>query len=294
MSWGRIDDGMLEHRKWIELEEAGPRTWADCLAVWVACLNYCNRQASDGVIPRTWLARATPLGAKAIAAADELVRVRLMHRSDDRTSYSMHDFLDYNESRDRRNARRDATARRVREHREGHRNAVTPRVTNDVSSASPGPARPGPAQTPPQESADLARVPAHTHARTHASEGPVTAETRRAEAVRAYLRPIWKQRTGAVPMELSALTPNAEIVAQLAGLPDGEALDAALGRFFDDEAMRRKGWPVGWFLRNPVQWSARSTAKGGHASARKNSEYTALSMGFDELLAGADEEASRG
>jgi hypothetical protein len=113
---------------------------------------------------------------------------------------------------------------------------------------------------------------------------PVLDEARRAEAARARLAPIWRERTGATPLELSALTPRAEIVAQLAGLPDEPQLSAAVGRFFDDEAMRRKGWPVAWFLRNPAQWTGRGGAKGGHAPARKGSDYEAREMSFEQLM----------
>lgn len=134
----------------------------------------------------------------------------------------------------------------------------------------------------------------HTRARDDDPPGPVTSETRRAEVARAYLAPIWRERTGAVPLELSALTPRAEVVAQLAGLPERPELDAVLARFFDDPKMREKGWPVAWFLRNPVQWSGRSAAKGGHAAARKATEYERESMSFDELMSRAEKEAARG
>jgi len=149
MSWGRVDDGMLEHRKWVQLEERGARVWADCLAVWVACLGYAARQATDGHVPSAWLIRATPLGRAALKSADALVEVGLFERHDD--GYVMHDFLEYNESRAERNARREATAARVRAHRDKPRNSVTQStrnaVTNAVSNASPDPTRPDPTRS---------------------------------------------------------------------------------------------------------------------------------------------------
>lgn len=155
MSWGRIDDGMLDHEKWLRVEELGG--WAECVAVWMACLLYANRQSTDGAVPVTWLRRGTPLGLRALKAADILVEAGLFERGD--AEYRIHDFLEYNESRTQRRERRDATAKRVADHRAKRvGNSVTSEVTNTVSNSSPGPARPGPNPSDTEHHADLDQV----------------------------------------------------------------------------------------------------------------------------------------
>lgn len=292
MTWLRIDDGMVDHRKWSALE-GDPRTWAECLAVWVALASYCARVSSDGFVEDTRIPRLTPLGARARQRCDDLARVGLLDREEG--GFRFHDWLEYQPSaaevtRDREAARE--RQRRAREAAKSHRPSRRDidrdsRSTDTVSHGPPVPTRPDPSPALPSE-----RV--QTRARDDDPPGPVTSETRRAEVARAYLAPIWRERTGAVPLELSALTPRAEVVAQLAGLPERPELDAVLARFFDDARMREKGWPVAWFLRNPVQWSGRSAAKGGHAAARKATEYERESMSFDELMNRAEKEAARG
>jgi hypothetical protein len=155
VSWGRVDDGMLEHEKWLRVEELGG--WAECVAVWTACLLYANRQSTDGAVPITWLRRGTPLGPRALKAADVLVEAGLFERAEG--GYRIHDFLEYNESKSRRLERRDATAKRVADHRAKRGgNNVTDSVTNDVSNSSPGPARPGPNPSDLEHHADLDQV----------------------------------------------------------------------------------------------------------------------------------------
>ena len=153
MSWGRIDDAMTEHPKWVALEERfGGRVWADAMALWVSALCYANRHETDGEVSRTRLVRLTPLPQKdALAAADAMVAVGLMTVTE--TSYWLHDFLRYNKSRAQRQAEREKEAQRGRDRRaSGNRPARVRRAsTLDATLDATLDSAPdsGPASTPP-------------------------------------------------------------------------------------------------------------------------------------------------
>jgi hypothetical protein len=108
VSWGRIDDKLPEHPKWVELEEKhGPRVWADALALWVVVVCYCNRHETDGVIRAAALKRICPMAERdASRAIGALVGVRLLDRVD--AGFCIHDFLDFNKSAEERRAEREA------------------------------------------------------------------------------------------------------------------------------------------------------------------------------------------
>lgn len=281
MTWLRIDDGMVDHRKWAALE-SDPRTWAECLAVWVALASYCQRTLSDGHVPEARLARLTPLGARAKARCDDMVRVGLMELVAD--GYVFHDWLEYQSSRAHVEAQREQKARRQQRWRDGRVDAST-RAPQDASRdarVEPAPSHPIPSH--PTLSTRESDARAHDPVEVAPRVREALTEAQRAEAVRAYLGPVWRERTGATPPELSALTPRAEVIAALAGMPDRPELDAVVARFFDDPAMAKRGWPLSWLLRNPAQWSGRSTTRGGHAPPRKAHEYEARELSFDELM----------
>lgn len=90
MPWVRLDDQFTEHPKVVA---AGP------LAGWlyVCGLTYCARQLTDGFIPRAQLRRLLPTGGVDRLAA-RLVTVGLWEPADD--GYRVHDFLNYNASRE--------------------------------------------------------------------------------------------------------------------------------------------------------------------------------------------------
>lgn len=114
MTWVRVDDQMPEHPKWERLEES-PERWARAMSVWVAACCYCSRQLTDGLITRARLSRLTPLGPKAIQAADDLVEARLWERDGD--EYRVHDYTHYNPSARDVMAQRASAAERQRRRR---------------------------------------------------------------------------------------------------------------------------------------------------------------------------------
>lgn len=150
MGWVRIDDHFNEHPK---LAQVGPLGWG----VWVAGLAYCNRNLTDGFIPR---AAAISLGCFEIEVDGELYDLAVtsgMADADLTTSwvidllvtaglwkrikggYRVHDYHDYQPTKERVLAERERSAKRQQRFRNGTRNGVTHAETNpDTNAVSDG------------------------------------------------------------------------------------------------------------------------------------------------------------
>lgn len=116
MSWGAIDDGMVDHEKWRALEK-NRREWADCLALWMCVFCYSNRVGSDGFIDFDRLARISCFGSRAKSIAKRLHEVGLIDLEDD--GFRLHDYLEYNPSKERRDARKALKKKRDSRYRTG-------------------------------------------------------------------------------------------------------------------------------------------------------------------------------
>ena len=156
MSWVRLDDGYPEHPK---VDRVGP------LAAWlnVCAWAYCARNLTDGFVPAERVARlASVPNPMKLAAA--LVQVKLWERVDG--GYMVHDFLDYNPSREQVLTERTNNARRAHEWRSQQRtNGVSNGVTNGVRTGAP--ARPVPGDV----------IPGPDNPPTADAVGPPTATT---------------------------------------------------------------------------------------------------------------------
>lgn len=100
MTWLRIEDGMPEHPKVADLTVHAK--WA-LVEIWC----YSARSRSDGLLPATI--------AKRIASQkilNELASADLIHKNG--AGWIIHDFLDYNPSKDELDARREGDAERLR------------------------------------------------------------------------------------------------------------------------------------------------------------------------------------
>ena len=155
MAWVKIDDHFDEHPK---IAQAGPLA----VAVWLAGLAYCNRNLTDGFIPWSkaqglvsWQFLGAesddPRGRKRYTVAltcghvgedvetpfvvDCLLDAGLWEEVDG--GYLVHDYLDYQPSKEQVLAERHATKDRVSRWRE--RNGVTSSVTSSVSNTAPVP-----------------------------------------------------------------------------------------------------------------------------------------------------------
>lgn len=104
MGWVRISDDFYDHEKFAEVGPLG-------LAVWIAGLAYCNRNLTDGKIPHRTAQRLlhidgigiytsnhTGRDAQVADGIDELLEAGLW--VDEGTKYAVHDYLDYQPSKD--------------------------------------------------------------------------------------------------------------------------------------------------------------------------------------------------
>lgn len=107
MPWGRLDDSLYDHPK---LDKLGRHRLA-CIGLNTLAQSWCNRWLTDGAVPSD---RVPRLGGT-IAQADLLVAAGLWERTDD--GYRIHDFLDYNDSREMVLEKRGSARERMREKR---------------------------------------------------------------------------------------------------------------------------------------------------------------------------------
>lgn len=93
LSWVKIDDGFSDHPKVASVGLAGK-------GLYVSGLCYCNRQLTDGEIPMTSLVMVSGLALRqAQLLADRLVEANLWDRT--ALGYRIHDYLKYQDSRDK-------------------------------------------------------------------------------------------------------------------------------------------------------------------------------------------------
>lgn len=153
MGWIRLDDRITEHPK---IAAAGPLGFA----MFVAGIVYCNRNLTDGFIPRsvvatllddewtdyegtTWTAAAHSgfqgWEFDCLELAEHLASIGLFHKVDGnddvtRYGYRIHDYENYQPSRAQVLAEREKTASRVQRHRQKHANTDNPQAQSNAGS----------------------------------------------------------------------------------------------------------------------------------------------------------------
>ena len=142
MSWLELDDGILEHPKFIRAVKLGG---SEAVHLWLGLRAYCGQHLTDGAIPRDMLyeVRGPSNPKKRAAALAVLFSVGLLE-DDGATNVQMHDFLDWSSSRDAVLAARERARERKARSRGSHGVtdgvtplAVTPVVTPVVTHPSP-------------------------------------------------------------------------------------------------------------------------------------------------------------
>jgi len=147
MAWVRIDDRFASHPKVLA---AGPLA----MAMQIAALCYCNRELTDGYVPRS--AARTLLDWEIVRADDRIYKIGVScgMSGDDvgcawvigilvesgmweevQGGYQVHDYLDYQPSREQVEEERAKTAKRQEEWRAKHRNGATNDQSNGSSNA---------------------------------------------------------------------------------------------------------------------------------------------------------------
>lgn len=142
MTWVRVDDAFYDHEKFATVTALG-------IAMWVTGLAYCNRNLTDGFIPLNkakTLVNCDGLGvlygmsgedATPLHGADELVAAGLWAAED--MGFRVVDYLDYQPSKERIKADRQANAMRQAKWRESN---------GDRNGVSNAPVTPAPTPTP--------------------------------------------------------------------------------------------------------------------------------------------------
>lgn len=133
MTWLKVDDGMHSHPKALAAGDAA-------LGLWLRLGSWSCHHLTDGLVPE----QVARLLSKP-AALRRLVDVGLLDKV--AGGYQLHDFLEYNPSREEVEAEREKTARRVADWRarNGASNRSRNGVTNGVRTGAP--TRPDPTRT---------------------------------------------------------------------------------------------------------------------------------------------------
>ncbi len=106
MSWVKIDDAILDNHK---VAKIGPAAFG----LYVAGMAYAARNLTDGYVPSEKVERLLNWddGDDAVAALKELQRAHLWRSENG--GFRIHDYLDYNPSRERVLADREAAKKRM-------------------------------------------------------------------------------------------------------------------------------------------------------------------------------------
>ncbi len=133
MSWIELDDGILDHPKFIRAVKLGG---GDAVHMWLGIRAYCAKQLTDGFVPTDMLdeLRGPTVGKRRDAALTALRQVGLIEDAPD--GVRMHDYLQWSKSRDAVLRQREAARERQAKSRGSHgvtgtvtHGAVTPLVT---------------------------------------------------------------------------------------------------------------------------------------------------------------------
>lgn len=243
MSWARLDDACTDHLKLRRAGTAG-------LALWTASIVWCSRHLTDGFIPTDMLHDIwRPVGESfdADSACARLVATGLWDEVEG--GWRVHDYLDYNPSREEVMRSREQAAERQRRRRSKH---VTPDVTRDVHRDSRGtytvshatPSRPVPSRTPSGVGA-RARV---------APSGPIETGAR----LRARLEDVIREATGTGPILDHRRAHADAIVAKVDAATLGEEVEAYGAWLAACAPEKRPGDPWLRFVDHVGTWRTRT------------------------------------
>lgn len=126
MGWAKVDYGFFRNPKVVVVSK-------DARCLYIAGLCYCGENLTDGRIPasavRILAAEVEARNPKAIA--NELVRAGLWNSSND-AEFLINDYLEFNESSDKRKAKQEEAKRRMQELRSQNVRANNERTNNEV------------------------------------------------------------------------------------------------------------------------------------------------------------------
>lgn len=142
MSWLKLSDDLWRHKKVAALDrEDGDLL--EAMGLWVLAMSWVGEGLTDGRVPVRQLRRLAGDDTEAIVS--RLVRVGLWERDGDDVVF--HDYLDYNPSREKVLAEREAAQERMRRVRSGER--ASERASEPVGARSEGSRLPSPVSRTP-------------------------------------------------------------------------------------------------------------------------------------------------
>jgi len=263
-----------------------PRTLGLSMAargLWVSLLSWSADQRSDGGIPAPALTMVC--GGKPDARSlQELILSGLLVQAE--SAYLLRDWAQHNITRDEHEQAKEATRKRVADHR--RKAAVTPDVTRYTDRTETRTYGVTSEQEQEQEQEQDSDRESDARAKPVAPDAgtPKAASlTERAERVRVTLRGEYQRRGLVVPtMDLSI--PHSGHVLDLTRAFDGRGdLGSCLDGFFSDDRAAAAGFPVAWLAKNPNAYLAKRPRNA--KNPRANSEYRDRVLTMDELLDGA-------
>lgn len=174
MPWGRLDDTLYDHEK-VEAIEPGMRRLA-ALGLWTLANSWCNRKLTDGAIPASRPSRlADDVDPAEVAdLTDALVDAELWERRPD--GFQVHDFLEYNDSREEVLERRRLDAERARARRRAAQGPSGP--TSGTTSDATHARRPAGVPQDVRENVGTNVPPESGEESQHARARPRAADTR--------------------------------------------------------------------------------------------------------------------
>jgi len=141
VSYLQLDDGILDHPKFIRADREAP---SGAVHLWLGLMAYCKRHLTDGVVPLDMLPKVQgPPPRWRKRALDALIGAGLIERTG--TELRVHDYLEWNLSKaeiERKSADRKAAADRRRKDLESRAQQPGERMYNRGVSVDPIAGRP--------------------------------------------------------------------------------------------------------------------------------------------------------
>lgn len=148
MAWFKVDDGFHSSRK---LKSITPRNRIAAAGLWAIAGSWCSQEKTDGHVP-TYMIKEWGATPKMV---ESLVSAGLWKLESD--GYSFHSWLEFNPSKDRVEAEREASKARMQASRDKKRGVnagrgatgsdVAPQHSNGDAAPRPDPTRPDPIST---------------------------------------------------------------------------------------------------------------------------------------------------
>jgi len=181
----RIDDGFRDHPKFID---------ATCAAIglWIGAIAYCCKHATDGVLPKAALPRLAPRETpkQRDAMVEELLDSGAWEQHSERTYY-IHDFLDWNDSREDVRRRREAGRRGAMSRWDGDRyadrnaNRNADRIANGTGPPTGPPSAPTYANGNAEPNANSNAKPIAVANALRSGSDPIRSDPNRSDPIRS-------------------------------------------------------------------------------------------------------------